>query len=200
MTVLSPVVLFSITGNPTLERKLYKLNEICRHTTRTVDAFTRATVCILCIQVRFNVSPSLMLSSRIWPFVSACYLIRLSIVLVYLCLTYLTRCSRTYWLDGHVYCMVLKVYIDVLESVNLLMSSNGAVLRNDVSGKVIMKTLLSGTSSLSLSLALCKIQNEFDALGRLNLASDQCEGLFTTLNNDGDENTLRRARCQAIIA
>lgn len=38
----------------------------------------------------------------------------------------------------------LQVYIDVLESVNLLMSSNGAVLRNDVSGKVIMKTLLSG--------------------------------------------------------
>lgn len=38
-----------------------------------------------------------------------------------------------------------QVYIDVLESVNLLMSSNGAVLRNDVSGKVIMKTLLSGT-------------------------------------------------------
>lgn len=37
-----------------------------------------------------------------------------------------------------------QVYIDVLESVNLLMSSNGAVLRNDVSGKVIMKTLLSG--------------------------------------------------------
>lgn len=37
------------------------------------------------------------------------------------------------------------MYIDVLESVNLLMSSNGAVLRNDVSGKVIMKTLLSGT-------------------------------------------------------
>lgn len=36
------------------------------------------------------------------------------------------------------------MYIDVLESVNLLMSSNGAVLRNDVSGKVIMKTLLSG--------------------------------------------------------
>lgn len=56
------------------------------------------------------------------------------------------------------YCVVVKVYIDVLESVNLLMSSNGAVLRNDVSGKVIMKTLLSGASSLSLSLALCEVQ------------------------------------------
>lgn len=37
-----------------------------------------------------------------------------------------------------------QVYIDVLESVNLLMSSTGSVLRNDVSGKVVMKTILSG--------------------------------------------------------
>lgn len=36
------------------------------------------------------------------------------------------------------------MYIDVLESVNLLMSSTGTVLRNDVSGKVVMKTILSG--------------------------------------------------------
>ncbi|CAN0480622.1 unnamed protein product, partial [Ectocarpus sp. 12 AP-2014] len=45
-----------------------------------------------------------------------------------------------------------EVYIDVLESVNLLMSSNGAVLRNDVSGKVIMKTLLSGMPDCKFGL------------------------------------------------
>jgi hypothetical protein len=33
-------------------------------------------------------------------------------------------------------------FIDVLEAVNLLMSSKGAVLKADVSGKVIMKTFL----------------------------------------------------------
>jgi AP-2 complex subunit mu-1 len=37
-----------------------------------------------------------------------------------------------------------EVYIDVLESVNLLMSTQGQVLRSDVSGKVIMKAYLTG--------------------------------------------------------
>jgi len=37
-----------------------------------------------------------------------------------------------------------EVYIDVLESVNLLMSTNGTVLENNVTGQVIMKTALSG--------------------------------------------------------
>ncbi|CAN0291490.1 unnamed protein product [Discosporangium mesarthrocarpum] len=45
-----------------------------------------------------------------------------------------------------------EVYIDVLESVNLLMSSNGVVLRNDVSGKVVMKTLLSGMPDCKFGL------------------------------------------------
>lgn len=38
----------------------------------------------------------------------------------------------------------LQVYIDVLESVNLLMSSTGNVLRNDVTGQIVMRALLSG--------------------------------------------------------
>lgn len=37
-----------------------------------------------------------------------------------------------------------EVYIDVLEEVNLLMSSEGEILRNDVSGKIIMRTYLTG--------------------------------------------------------
>lgn len=37
-----------------------------------------------------------------------------------------------------------EVYIDVLESVNILMSATGAVLRSDVTGQIVMKALLSG--------------------------------------------------------
>lgn len=37
-----------------------------------------------------------------------------------------------------------EVYIDVLESVNILMSATGNVLRNDVTGQIVMKALLSG--------------------------------------------------------
>ena len=37
-----------------------------------------------------------------------------------------------------------EVYIDVLESVNLLLSSTGSVLRNEVTGAVQMNTKLTG--------------------------------------------------------
>eukprot|EP00638_Chattonella_subsalsa_P004203 CAMPEP_0117767516 /NCGR_PEP_ID=MMETSP0947-20121206/21682_1 /TAXON_ID=44440 /ORGANISM="Chattonella subsalsa, Strain CCMP2191" /LENGTH=248 /DNA_ID=CAMNT_0005591233 /DNA_START=89 /DNA_END=832 /DNA_ORIENTATION=+ len=45
-----------------------------------------------------------------------------------------------------------EVYIDVLESVNLLMSSNGTVLENNVTGQVIMKTALSGMPECKFGL------------------------------------------------
>ena len=37
-----------------------------------------------------------------------------------------------------------EVYIDILENVNLLMSNTGTILSSSVSGKVMMKTQLSG--------------------------------------------------------
>lgn len=45
-----------------------------------------------------------------------------------------------------------EVYIDVLESVNLLMSHDGNVLRNDVSGQVMMRTVLSGMPECKFGL------------------------------------------------
>jgi AP-2 complex subunit mu-1 len=45
-----------------------------------------------------------------------------------------------------------QVYIDVHESVNLLMSSTGQVLRNDVTGKVMMRTFLSGMPECKFGL------------------------------------------------
>ncbi|KUF82315.1 hypothetical protein AM588_10000911 [Phytophthora nicotianae] len=45
-----------------------------------------------------------------------------------------------------------EVYLDVFESVNLLMSSNGTVLRNEVAGQVVMKTLLTGMPECKLGL------------------------------------------------
>ena len=37
-----------------------------------------------------------------------------------------------------------EVYIDVLERVNLMLSTNGAVLRADVTGQVMMRAYLTG--------------------------------------------------------
>ncbi|KAL5168301.1 AP-2 complex subunit mu [Glycine soja] len=45
-----------------------------------------------------------------------------------------------------------EVFLDIVESVNLLMSSKGVVLRCDVTGKVLMKCFLSGMPDLKLGL------------------------------------------------
>ncbi|XP_028070200.1 WAT1-related protein At2g39510-like [Camellia sinensis] len=46
----------------------------------------------------------------------------------------------------------LQVFLDIAESVNLLMSSKGSVLRCDVTGKILMKCFLSGMLDLKLGL------------------------------------------------
>lgn len=45
-----------------------------------------------------------------------------------------------------------EVFIDILESVNLLLSHNGTVLRSDVTGQCIMKTFLTGMPECKFGL------------------------------------------------
>eukprot|EP00300_Choanocystis_sp_HF-7_P023805 c2509_g1_i1.p1 GENE.c2509_g1_i1~~c2509_g1_i1.p1 ORF type:complete len:453 (-),score=126.87 c2509_g1_i1:59-1360(-) len=45
-----------------------------------------------------------------------------------------------------------EVFIDVIENVNLLMSQKGTVLRNDVSGQIVMKAFLSGMPECKFGL------------------------------------------------
>ena len=45
-----------------------------------------------------------------------------------------------------------EVFIDVLESVNLLLSSDGTLLRSDVTGTIMMKTFLSGMPECKFGL------------------------------------------------
>jgi len=45
-----------------------------------------------------------------------------------------------------------EVFMDVLEAVNVLMSADGTVLRSDVSGKIVMKTYLSGMPECKFGL------------------------------------------------
>lgn len=45
-----------------------------------------------------------------------------------------------------------QVFLDVVESVNLLISTSGSVLKADVSGKIIMKSLLSGMPECKLGM------------------------------------------------
>ncbi|KAK9927927.1 hypothetical protein M0R45_025088 [Rubus argutus] len=55
--------------------------------------------------------------------------------------------------EGLVYDILsIQVFLDIVESVNLLMSSKGSVLRCDVTGKILMKCFLSGMPDLKLGL------------------------------------------------
>eukprot|EP00899_Mesostigma_viride_P028995 jgi/Mesvir1/9280/Mv06187-RA.1 len=45
-----------------------------------------------------------------------------------------------------------EVFLDIVESVNLLMSNKGTILRSDVTGRVMMKCFLSGMPDLKLGL------------------------------------------------
>lgn len=45
-----------------------------------------------------------------------------------------------------------EVYLDIVEEVNLMMSSKGQVLRCDVNGKIVIKSFLSGMPDVKLGL------------------------------------------------
>jgi len=45
-----------------------------------------------------------------------------------------------------------EVYLDVIETVNVLMSSQGSVLRSDVSGLIVMKAFLTGMPDIKIGL------------------------------------------------
>ena len=48
--------------------------------------------------------------------------------------------------------MVLQVFLDIVEQVNVLMNSKGSILRCDVNGKMIMKAYLSGMPEVKVGL------------------------------------------------
>lgn len=45
-----------------------------------------------------------------------------------------------------------EAFIDVIESVNLLMSNTGTILRSDVAGQILMRAYLSGTPECKFGL------------------------------------------------
>jgi len=56
-----------------------------------------------------------------------------------------------------------EVFLDVIESVNLLVNSNGSVLRSEIIGSVKMRTFLSGMPELRLGL---NDRVQFESTGR----------------------------------
>jgi Adaptor complexes medium subunit family len=52
----------------------------------------------------------------------------------------------------HAACALAQVFLDVVESVNLLVNSNGTVVRSEVVGALKMRTYLSGMPECKLGL------------------------------------------------
>jgi len=68
-----------------------------------------------------------------------------------------------------------EVYIDVLESVHLLLSSTGTVLRNEVSGAVQMNTKLTGMPECKFGLNdKLVIDNSNDGANKQSVEIDDC--------------------------
>ena len=61
-----------------------------------------------------------------------------------------------------------ELYLDVLESVHILMSSTGTLLQTEVTGKVVMKALLSGMPECKVRFTYNKILNYPMFLNRLD--------------------------------
>lgn len=56
------------------------------------------------------------------------------------------------WRQEGIFYKKNQVFLDIVENVNLLLSTKGTVLRADVQGKILMRTLLSGMPDLKLGL------------------------------------------------
>lgn len=86
-----------------------------------------------------------------------------------------------------------EVFLDIIEQVNLLMSSQGSVLRSDVAGKVVLKCFLSDMPELRLGLNDKLEDVTFHQC--VNLGQWESQKVVTFIPPDG-EFELMRYRCQ----
>lgn len=82
-----------------------------------------------------------------------------------------------------------EVFLDIVEEVNLLMSSTGAVLRNDVVGRIMMKCLLSDMPELRLGLN-DKIE-DITFHQCVNLGTYEANKVVTFIPPDGEFELMR---------
>mmetsp|Transcript_26144 Transcript_26144/g.46495 ORF Transcript_26144/g.46495 Transcript_26144/m.46495 type:complete len:422 (-) Transcript_26144:15-1280(-) len=88
-----------------------------------------------------------------------------------------------------------EVFLDVVEKVNLLMSSKGSVLRCDVVGQILMKCFLSGMPDLKLGLNDKLEDNSITFHPCVNLGRFSTERVVSFVPPDG-EFELLKYRCQ----
>ncbi|KAJ9509174.1 hypothetical protein QJQ45_001664 [Haematococcus lacustris] len=88
------------------------------------------------------------------------------------------------------------LFLDLVEQVNVLVGSNGTVLRSDVVGKILIKSLLSDMPELRLGLNDAAEDATFHQC--VNLGTFESQKVITFVPPDG-EFELMRYRCQENI-
>ncbi|WIA30739.1 hypothetical protein OEZ86_000806 [Tetradesmus obliquus] len=89
-----------------------------------------------------------------------------------------------------------EVFLDIVEEVNLLLSSTGAVLRNDVAGKVLMKCKLSDMPELRLGLNEALEDVTFHQC--VNLGAYEQSKVVTFIPPDGEFELMRYRTSEGI--
>ncbi|KXZ55805.1 hypothetical protein GPECTOR_2g1355 [Gonium pectorale] len=82
-----------------------------------------------------------------------------------------------------------EIFLDLVEQVNVLMSSNGTVLRNDVVGRVVMKCFLSDMPELRLGLNDAMQDTTFHQC--VNLGAYESQKVVTFVPPDGEFELMR---------
>lgn len=85
-----------------------------------------------------------------------------------------------------------EVYLDIIESINVLMSSQGTALRTDVQGSVVMKTFLSGMPDIKIGFNDALADATFHPC--VNLGRYNAEKVLSFVPPDG-EFELAKYRC-----
>ncbi|KAJ1718625.1 clathrin associated protein complex medium subunit, partial [Coemansia biformis] len=107
--------------------------------------------------------------------------------------------GATTWRRNDIVYKKNEAFVDVIESVNLILSAKGTVLRADVQGQIVMRSFLSGMPEckfgLNDKLVLEAAATEAAAVGRVRQVGAR-SGAVGGAGGGGDGETVEIADCQ----
>ncbi|GMF60856.1 unnamed protein product [[Candida] boidinii] len=83
-----------------------------------------------------------------------------------------------------------EAYLDVIESIDMLINSKGQMLNSEIFGKIQLKSYLSGMPELILGLNEKFIQGGIASINGDNILKNENGGSTTTANNNNNKNKI----------
>ncbi|KAJ2343070.1 clathrin associated protein complex medium subunit, partial [Coemansia sp. RSA 2671] len=104
--------------------------------------------------------------------------------------------GTTTWRRNDIVYKKNEAFVDVIESVNLIMSAKGTVLRADVQGQIVMRSFLSGMPECKFGLNDKLVLDRDPAAGNTTVASSQMGRRQGGMSGMGDGESVEIADCQ----